>query len=774
MSQVIVELSGDERKILESYRKAREADKALRESTGQTAIAGVKASSEYATAWLKAGKESVASANMLLVEMRKNGPEGRKVAEELEKHFQRTGQHGRRSLESVIAKWREFDPAAADAALKVRQEMKLTADKSESAFAKFGSSAVGQITAIAASYGSIERAIQTVIDLNQKVIATNREAFESVKRQGDGDRKLLQVAGDDPKSFESLRTRADDLSMKYGVSREETRELVANAVRERFEGSVDSIAANAQVIDVGVQTQIASKVPAIFKDEGITAEQAINATFTAARQSSTSAEELGTALPIAAQGAAMAGASASETLAATAGISDQFNTPMESATRIRALAMKISLDAGNQGKTAEELAKLEKAENDRLERAQKNFRTLQERERDIKSQIADTKKQPQTDATEKRLATLQTRLERAERDVAEFDQKDLVKKAIKNDPTRESLKGKGLFGAVREMEAMTPEQRKSILGDDAESNIAYELISKNRPRLEADQVEIERQKQLTGTDQSAIAIKRAQSLTDPKMAATLDVARSEIKLEVERENKRAITEGDRQTRKNDALRAAETSGASPLRIAAAEIAGQTVEGFGVDAGLVIPALAGDSLANLQRDLSQDEFGGEQVQRALLAANQLQRRRQSDPEAILSTDETANYLSTTEKMVLPSEVTKAQQEKLTALIVEQANESAGLQRSVFTSLFNSVGIKNPDAAAAGQAAARNVAMGMSDAAVQQLAEQNRLMKENNGLLREQTQLLKQQSQASAETAANTKPRNNPRRDLNIIENARRQK
>lgn len=123
MAQVIVELSGDERKVLEAYKKALDADKALRDSTGKTGAAGQKASNEFATAWLKAGKESASSVNMLLVEMRKTGPEGRKAAEELEKHFRKTGEHGRKSLDSVISKLKEIDPAAANVANNFRRKM---------------------------------------------------------------------------------------------------------------------------------------------------------------------------------------------------------------------------------------------------------------------------------------------------------------------------------------------------------------------------------------------------------------------------------------------------------------------------------------------------------------------------------------------------------------------------------------------------------------------------------------------------------------------------
>lgn len=74
MAQVIVELSADERKILEAYKKAREADKALRDSTSGTAVAGAKAANDYANSWLKAGKDAAGSVEGLIGELRKTGP----------------------------------------------------------------------------------------------------------------------------------------------------------------------------------------------------------------------------------------------------------------------------------------------------------------------------------------------------------------------------------------------------------------------------------------------------------------------------------------------------------------------------------------------------------------------------------------------------------------------------------------------------------------------------------------------------------------------------
>jgi len=651
-----------------------------------------------------------------LKKLRSMGPVGRQVAEELKKHLVASGQVVEQSIDDVIDKLREIDPAAADAARALHEKAEAAAGKSESAFRRFGKSAVGQITSIAGAYVGIQNAIQLVIDLNRKVIETNKEAFESVKRQEDGDRRLLQVSAD-ADDFQELRTRADDLAQTHGISREDARQLMFSARSEGFEDTTDFIASNQQVLDVTSQAQVAGQLPGLFQTEGLTGEQAIEGTFAAAKESRLSFEEIGSALPSASEGGALAGATSSETMAALSVMASRFGSASTAADRFKAFTSAVGMDQGDAGDTPEELAAKQEAEDDRAERAQRSFRTLEERVQDTRENIESVQAGPQTDATQKRLADLQKKLERAERAVAEFDQSTLQAQEIESSAPRESLAGKGFIEAVKALNAMPEEQRREFLGESQEVNAAFTIATEELQAIIDRQQTISDAMGRTGTDQAPTALAREAAAADPKLVTARDAARSEIALEIEREDKRAVTEGQRQRRKNDALRAAETSGASSTRIAAAEMVGETIEGFGGDASMAIPTLVGDSLANLERDLSQTvRAGGDDLaQRTLLAVGTLQRRRTQDPEAILGVDDTATFLSTPDNLVTPDQVTRQQQEQLTAAIIEQANEAQGLQRSVFTSLFNAVGMANPDAASAGESAVQNIAAQMTQTA-----------------------------------------------------------
>jgi hypothetical protein len=730
-----------------------------------------------------------------LRKLRSMGPVGKSVADDLKKHLVNAGTLAEESIDDVIAKLREIDPAAAEAADGLYRRAQDAADKSETAFAKFGRSAAGQITAVAGSYLGVQQAIQVVIDLNRKVIETNRQAFESVKRQGEGDRKLLQVAGDDPADFQQLRTRADDLAKQHGISREEARNLVASARREGFEDSVDSIAANSQVIDVGVQTEVASKIPAIFKSEGITAEQAINATLTAANRSSVSTEELARAIPVASEGASMAGATASETLAVTAGISDQFNTPQTSADRVKALAMKIALDQGDAGTSIEDLQKKQKAESDRLQRASDSYRDLQERVGDIQRQIVEAARKDQEDQKqiqadiaavqsnenltpnekETKVAklrdraaqmqedqkfqsgTMQTRLERAQRDVSSFDQTQLVAKEIKPDAAREKLSGKGLIEPVRALMAMTAEQRESILGNDAESNTAYSLVAKNIEKIDSMQAEIEKQKQLAGSEGSAIAIKRAAAASDPRLSATREVAKSEIALEIEREQKRATAEGQLQTSTNQALTGAERRGDGAMAIAAGEMAGSAVSSVG---GQTIAPLA-TSMVSQGALRSTMQLTTNPVSAAFGAYNLATSYRNA-----------SNDVQTMEAPIQPQgvpggqvPVTPASTEGVVKRVptLEEVSKAAGASRFArennkpdakeLRAEYDRLSNANESNTPIQMPKSGESSSGMS-------AEQLRLMQEQNDLVREQNEILKAQKESAQKTADNTTPKKPP--------------
>lgn len=121
---VIVELTGDERKVLESYRKAEEADRKLRESTGKTGDAGKAASKEFTDAWLKAGSGAIAGVDKLIGELKRIGPEGAAAATAIDDHFREVGKNGKQSMQEIIDRIGTLDDAAGKAAAQAAEKIK--------------------------------------------------------------------------------------------------------------------------------------------------------------------------------------------------------------------------------------------------------------------------------------------------------------------------------------------------------------------------------------------------------------------------------------------------------------------------------------------------------------------------------------------------------------------------------------------------------------------------------------------------------------------------
>ncbi|WP_436717451.1 phage tail tape measure protein [Roseiconus lacunae] len=280
--------------------------------------------------------------------LRKLGPAGEQVADRLAHEMEAAAERSENSIDGIIDKLKELNPAAATAARSIHREIEASNKKSEGSFRSMAKSASTELASIVTAYFEIQAAIQTVIELNRKVAETNREAFSNLKATESGDRRLLQVAG--PGEFSALRDRADSLSTTYGIGREAARGLVFQGKSENFLSALDFIGRNAQVIDPESQASVAGQIPGLFKNETLTPQQAINSTLAAATESRLGFEEIAKALPSAAEGGALAGASSDETLALLSVLAARFKSGDTAADRIKALATRIGLDQGGEGR----------------------------------------------------------------------------------------------------------------------------------------------------------------------------------------------------------------------------------------------------------------------------------------------------------------------------------------------------------------------------------------------------------------------------------------
>lgn len=143
---------------------------------------------------------------------------------------------------------------------------------------------------------------------------------------------------------QQLESRADALAAKEGVDRSVVRNVLFSARSEGFEGSVvDEIIRNAKVVSPEAAAGVAGQIPSLFKGK-INADESINATLAAAQSSRLSFEDIARGLPGAAEGAGLAGSSASETFALESVLASRFKSGETAADRIKAFGTKVSLD----------------------------------------------------------------------------------------------------------------------------------------------------------------------------------------------------------------------------------------------------------------------------------------------------------------------------------------------------------------------------------------------------------------------------------------------
>lgn len=201
----------------------------------------------------------------------------------------------------------------------------------------FGTQAVASLKGYVGGMMGVGTAVTAVTNALRLQRQESEAAVAGVNQLTDARRRLLQIAtsaGD----FQAQVSRADALAMRYGISREEASQLLFSARSEGFEGATDFIgrAAGAGVITTQAGAQAAGQIPGLFPGSNLTPQAAVGATLLAAQASRLSFEQIANALPQAAEGAAMAGASPAETMGALSVMAGRFASGEAGAARLKA------------------------------------------------------------------------------------------------------------------------------------------------------------------------------------------------------------------------------------------------------------------------------------------------------------------------------------------------------------------------------------------------------------------------------------------------------
>lgn len=626
MGTVIVDLSGDESRLARAYDIAEKKDKSLRDSLAATGKVGQSANEQVIRSLDQTGDKGTKAMNLVLKELRKLGPEGKEAARAVEGRLREAGTHGRKSMDDVVKSLGKLSPEAAKVAKDAVGSFKKVEEQGERSF---GEGAITKLAKFATGWMTVTTAVNLTRQAMQKVQEEQQKALDSLKQTSDPNKRLLQVATSE-EDYKGLTKRADELASQYGIGRDEARGLMFSARSEGFEGSAEFIAQNSQILGVQSQATVAGQVPGLFKKEGLQAEQAINMGLVAAAESRLNFEEIAKAMPGAAEGGALAGASSSETFGALSVLAGRFKSGDTAADRIKAFTTAVGLDEGMIGKDGK--------------------------------------------------------------------------------AGRESLQGSGIVSAVEKLQAMSPENRKEFLGEGAEVNAAYAILSEELNTIKARIATIDSARMTAGTGESSIDRKLAIAGADPKLIALRQANAAEVQREIANENRNAIEEAKRQAAVNEAAAGAKNRGESQLGIAFGEMTGDAIRGIpGMErsGGVITEAIAGGDLAMLQRSASaamDTAYGGsDPKQRRLLEAINLgadsliraDSKSVTGQPGLIGQQDAATFLSTaTGSFVTPDQVTP----EIQSMITNQLRSASSANKGRTDWDFLGTGGANEDAAA----------------------------------------------------------------------------
>jgi molybdopterin converting factor small subunit len=121
-TRVVVELTPDEEKVLNAFRRVQAADENTRAGLKLTGEAGEAAAKALTDGFIKGGKESGKSITRLVAEMKRSGDVGKSVGTSIDKHLSEIGVGGKRSIDQIIESMERLQPEVAERARQMVAE----------------------------------------------------------------------------------------------------------------------------------------------------------------------------------------------------------------------------------------------------------------------------------------------------------------------------------------------------------------------------------------------------------------------------------------------------------------------------------------------------------------------------------------------------------------------------------------------------------------------------------------------------------------------------
>ena len=125
-TKVVVELTPDEEKVLNAFRRVQASDEKTRASLKLTGDVGEKAGRQLADSFAKGGASGTKSVTGLLGELKRAGDVGRAVGGQLDNYLSGIGAGGKRSVNEIIESMARLQPEAAEQAKMMLAEFDKT------------------------------------------------------------------------------------------------------------------------------------------------------------------------------------------------------------------------------------------------------------------------------------------------------------------------------------------------------------------------------------------------------------------------------------------------------------------------------------------------------------------------------------------------------------------------------------------------------------------------------------------------------------------------
>ena len=285
--------------------------------------------------------------------LKQTGQEGVKQNKLLEKTIRETETAQERynrklkTLAPLLQQGKQGQEAYARGAAKAKQELR--GQNAEGGKLKGMLSTVKQLGPAFGIGGGLAGAVAVATSALREMREESAAGLTSMRALVDQRVRLNQVSTS-LQDLQNLSNLSDTRAIKFGVGRGVVRRVQFAARSEGFEKAVDPILRANQVVSPESAASAAGQVPALFPGSNLTPLQSINLLLRGAQDSRVDFEKLAGALPTAASGAALTGATPSGTVASLSVLASRFKSELTAADRIKALGTKLFLDPRTKGK----------------------------------------------------------------------------------------------------------------------------------------------------------------------------------------------------------------------------------------------------------------------------------------------------------------------------------------------------------------------------------------------------------------------------------------